>query len=68
MKNKKTYIQPQVTVYKARVEKGYQCSGNTTVLCGSEGMSDNGYIGFGSSGNNNGGNMEGIGDNGAIYF
>ena len=66
---KKSYIAPRVDVFSATVEKGYQCSGgSTTLLCGSEGMSDNAYIGFGSSGNNGGGNMEGIGDNGAIFF
>ena len=67
---KKSYITPRVEVLTAKVERGYQCSGGyTTLTCGSEGMSNNGRIGFGSGEPwDNGSNVEGLGDAGTIFF
>lgn len=68
VKVKRAYVPPVVEVLPACVERGFQMSSYSTFIVGSEGMSDGSYINFGSHAPADGGMMEGIGDNGAIFF
>lgn len=66
----KQYVTPTVEPLVVRIEQGYSLSvGEVTVTGGCEGLRDNARIAFGSSEPyDNGSNMEGIGDNGALFF
>lgn len=67
----KQYVTPTVEPLVVRIEQGYSLSGDddVTISGGCEGIRDNARIAFGSGEPyDNGSNMEGIGDNGALFF
>lgn len=69
MKARKKYEAPAVEVLAARVEKGFAGSGNRELYLGSEeDVGYNGGISFGGGPGGSSGNLESVGDGGAIYF
>ena len=66
---KKMYITPKIEIFTPRIEKGFAGSGNRELYLGSEEtVGYNGGITFGGGPGGSSGNMEGVGNNGSIYF